>query len=460
LAELRSQALRWLNTESSALWPVADNGTRFNFDVLTDCAGGTGVARFDAQFLRANIDPTECCVLSSAGTTQYRLHPEESGFTNLILAGEATRHGFNTTAIEGAVMSGLAASRAICGLPATIVGYDFLQRRHSQNVILEQGSVQEIAVTNLPSHISWIGHGAASLAPPAVFTGVMAHLFTFKASKAAMQCLTDTILNKASDGSVHYEVIVGRSFVSFMDITQCTSQTDPIGWVPGRECALWVPLRESFRRGHSRRIVFWTPYIFIDYTIGMLTGREVWGWAKVGAQIALPGDPGNAATFSCATTVFDSLCPTTMGATKPLVTVAGKSPLAHPSIWTTGRDAGNYLVATMLADVESELLDAFRLRPVLPAVAMKQFRDSADPSRACFQAIVDSPAQITRFHGGGLLAAADFALEIRTCESHQIVKDFLGVAPHSGSTTVPVEWAIWLAFDFKALPGTALVSAP
>jgi uncharacterized protein with NAD-binding domain and iron-sulfur cluster len=131
-ADLRTKALAWLNTSSNATWPVACNGTTFNYDVLTDVNGGTGTARFDAQFLRANVDPTECCVLSAAGTTQYRLHPAQSGFTNLILAGEATRHGFNTTAIEGAVMSGMAASRAICGQPAVIVGYDFLQRKPSQ----------------------------------------------------------------------------------------------------------------------------------------------------------------------------------------------------------------------------------------------------------------------------------------------------------------------------------------
>jgi uncharacterized protein with NAD-binding domain and iron-sulfur cluster len=133
LAELRQQAIDWLDTSSVALWPLAGNGTNFNFGVLTDVKGGVGVARFDAQFLRANVDPTECCVLSAAGTTQYRLHPEQSGFTNLILAGEATRHGFNTTAIEGAVMSGMAASRTICGQPVTIAGYDFLQRKPWRN---------------------------------------------------------------------------------------------------------------------------------------------------------------------------------------------------------------------------------------------------------------------------------------------------------------------------------------
>jgi hypothetical protein len=139
-----------------------------------------------------------------------------------------------------------------------------------------------------------------------------------------------------------------------------------------------------------------------------------------------------------------------MGVTEALVTVTGKSPLAQsPSVWTTGREASNYLVTTLLAGVERELLEAFSVHPVLPAVAMKQFRDSADPTCACFQAIVDSPAQVTRFHGGSLLAAADFVLAIRTCESHRIVQDFLGVDSNPGSTILPVELAVRLEFDLR-----------
>jgi len=129
--EIRDQAIDWLNTASSAAWPLANPGGAFDWDVLQAPAGTANQARFDAQFWRANIDPTECCTLSAAGTTKFRLHPHETGFDNLYLAGEGTRHGFNTTAIEGAVMSGAAASRAICGQPVTVIGYDFLQRKPS-----------------------------------------------------------------------------------------------------------------------------------------------------------------------------------------------------------------------------------------------------------------------------------------------------------------------------------------
>ncbi len=127
LAAMRADTIQWLQQDSAIMWPNATAGGKFRYEVLSDPEDGSGVERLDAQYLRVNIDPTECCVATIADSTQYRLLPDESGFANLFLAGEATRHGFNTTTIEGAVMSGMAAARAISGQPVTIVGYDFLR---------------------------------------------------------------------------------------------------------------------------------------------------------------------------------------------------------------------------------------------------------------------------------------------------------------------------------------------
>jgi hypothetical protein len=131
-ALLRTSVITWLEQSSAAAWPNACNGAAFRWEMLRDPAGRMGPARLDAQYLRANIGPGECCVGSPAGTTRFRLGPGESGFHNLILAGEATRTGCNTSSVEGAVMSGMAAARAISGEPQEIVGYEFLQRRPSQ----------------------------------------------------------------------------------------------------------------------------------------------------------------------------------------------------------------------------------------------------------------------------------------------------------------------------------------
>lgn len=106
----------------------------------------------------------------------------------------------------------------------------------------------------------------------------------------------------------------------------------------------------------------------------------------------------------------------------------------------------------------SEHLDALLAGPTLPTVQLKQVRDSLDPNLACYQAVVDSPAQITGFAGGGPLEWWRYEFAITTCESHQIVRDLLGREPDPGRTVVPLSFGAWLSFDFTAPPGRVVVT--
>ena len=81
----------------------------------------TGKAEIVSQYRRCNIDPSERYVLSAVGTSKYRLKSGESGFSNLILAGDWTDTRLNMGAVEGATVSGMQASKAICGYPEHIV---------------------------------------------------------------------------------------------------------------------------------------------------------------------------------------------------------------------------------------------------------------------------------------------------------------------------------------------------
>lgn len=118
----------WLAEQGPRMWSgaVTRDGA-FDWDVLWAGEHTHGPDRLTDQYVRANISPTECCVGSAAGTTQYRLKAGHSGFANLTLAGCWIDTGFNTTCIEAAVMSGMQASRAVCGAPAHVVGEDLLQ---------------------------------------------------------------------------------------------------------------------------------------------------------------------------------------------------------------------------------------------------------------------------------------------------------------------------------------------
>ena len=95
-------------------------------------ANAEGTQRFDAQFWRANIDPTERYVTCMPGTAKFRLGANGSGYTNLFLCGDWIDTGLNVGSVEGAVMGGKLASNAISELPALndIWGYDPFGLRH------------------------------------------------------------------------------------------------------------------------------------------------------------------------------------------------------------------------------------------------------------------------------------------------------------------------------------------
>lgn len=118
----KQNAINWLNRYTSGIWPKAVNQEGFEWSLLDDLTSGSGVARFDSQYWRANIAPAERYVLSVPNSTKYKLKASQSGFKNLYLAGDWVRNGLDFGCIESATMGGLQASQAICGYPKEIVG--------------------------------------------------------------------------------------------------------------------------------------------------------------------------------------------------------------------------------------------------------------------------------------------------------------------------------------------------
>ena len=118
LARVREHALGFLRSDVGRRWPasVGRDGT-FRWELLHDPSAATGETRLDAQYLRANVDPSDRYVLSLPGTGRFRLRADESGYANLFLAGDWTDSGLNAGCIEAAVMSGIQAANAVLGRP-------------------------------------------------------------------------------------------------------------------------------------------------------------------------------------------------------------------------------------------------------------------------------------------------------------------------------------------------------
>lgn len=124
-ARAKQITIQWIRGQHAHLFPRANapfmEEPGLNWNLLYDPKGGLGRERFNAQYWRANISPAERYVLSVPGSSKYRLLSGDSRFTNLYLAGDWTFTGLGGS-IEGAAISGMMASRAICGYPQRIIG--------------------------------------------------------------------------------------------------------------------------------------------------------------------------------------------------------------------------------------------------------------------------------------------------------------------------------------------------
>ena len=113
--QVRSAVVDFLDRDVAGIWPDAVDDDGFRWETLAGAGDAAGPDRLDAQYVRANVDPSDRYVQSLPGTDRYRLRPDDSGFRNLTLAGDWTDCGLNAGCVEAATRSGLLAARAVAG---------------------------------------------------------------------------------------------------------------------------------------------------------------------------------------------------------------------------------------------------------------------------------------------------------------------------------------------------------
>jgi nicotinamidase-related amidase len=114
-ASVRANAIELLDTRLAHLLPASSTAGSFRWELLCGRDGHRGPTAIDSQFYLANVDPSDRYVQCSPGSDAYRLRAEESGYDNLVLAGDWTDNGLNAGCIEAATISGLQAANAVLG---------------------------------------------------------------------------------------------------------------------------------------------------------------------------------------------------------------------------------------------------------------------------------------------------------------------------------------------------------
>ena len=135
----------------------------------------------------------------------------------------------------------------------------------------------------------YVERGAeAVLRPPYRAEDVEFYGFAIKASRPALDSLFHRYINEPSGGRYEYRAATDVVLIVFTN-TPKLSSTDrfdqSIGHVTEKEASVWVLGVDPT----SEELGFFVPYILVDNAEAVVTGREVYGFPKRLAAVAMPG---------------------------------------------------------------------------------------------------------------------------------------------------------------------------
>jgi hypothetical protein len=192
-------------------------------------------------------------------------------------------------------------------------------------------------------------------------------------------------------------------------------------------------------------VAWFLPYIFLDNPQAMAAGREVYGLPKMLARFDKPAAIERP-EFAMDVWGLERLG-TEIRPQRLLQVRQKEAGEAQARPWSSWDEARAALVRLLLRDADisavGEMLDAHNLQ--VPLVFLKQFRDVADARRACYQALVEAPAQVQQFHGGGTIEGA-YELTFSPLASHPLAQS-LGLAV-DGDGALQALAHFWLHLDF------------
>ena len=295
-----------------------------------------------------------------------------------------------------------------------------------------------------------LARGASILTstPPYDFEGVTARIFPIKANIYRLRKFCQCYYNVMPPEIAHFEPALPFVLGMVLNYGKLSQEASNAGWVSQNE-VLFGALLEWYRKENGKYVfkdwALGCPFIFVDDEQSLTTGREVYGWPKVKAWLDAGVSPWALhprlprRLMSLKTRIFPRMSagvaqkpctlieifqhpsdnviqapPELRGALNPLLAIPD-------ALLNTAKLAGDlaeillrpkllgYRVSPSvrsLGERLSKLLSMVNVtRPDLytNCINLKQFRDTEEPTAACYQALTNSRMELNRFNRAGLL---------------------------------------------------------
>ncbi len=427
---VKDMSIDWLTKNWGPMLPKASIGSSIDWMRLIDPENRVGQARFDAQFWRANIDPSERYVLTVAGSTKHRLAAGESQFEKLVLAGDWVDTGFSVGCVEAATMGGLQAARAITGSKKPIYGEHTVESASVQPA--PPPSPQPKPPGELPPFRG--GPGCLEISPPYKFKKLEIRSFPLVSCPDKLQKLVDQ-LNIAPPEVCEFRAVGNLVYMQLAVYPYLESESDPEGWFEENELSFNILVACGKRVNGvfvASSLAYYFPFIYVDNDWAIATGREVFGYNKVASKMHF-GAEGDRELFHLKTLALPVERATERARRVKLVSILETETLSGwRKIFSEVKGAiaelGDLafgpggLVSNPTLGVIDSLVKTFAKQKV-GIVSLKQFRDAAQPDRACYQAIVSTEFHIDKWYQCAALPGK-FAARILREDSMPIVEAF------------------------------------
>ncbi|MGE0277302.1 MAG: acetoacetate decarboxylase family protein [Nitrospiraceae bacterium] len=215
-----------------------------------------------------------------------------------------------------------------------------------------------------------------------------------------------------------------------------------------REAAVWTLIGDR----EAQQLRWFQPYMFVDESVAMVTGREIYGFPKTLGSFRIPNGPTAPDRLWVKTSVVQD-----RGAqgSQQLLFEAGRRPDSTAAC--SGCNEDDFMAQLLhMLKVNPKYFEQFEIPAEmatqfykdlsamqLPLMFLKEFRSAVNPTHADGMLIQEAKCQITRFRNAGLYNGT-YELAINDVISHPIRND-LGLAKGQ----LQVEAAFYLSFDFE-----------
>jgi uncharacterized protein with NAD-binding domain and iron-sulfur cluster len=412
-AAVERQAHAWLSDWQDGIFPFL--GKKKPYDPND----------FVSEFHRANINADQRYTLSVAGSAKARLAPDESGFENLLLAGDWTKSRLNLGCAEGATMSGMHAGRGVREALGAAAPASFAKRAAPDARALLAELAEPAAAR------PFIDYPGMPVYPaPYSQKNVTFCQFVLEADADKLQEVVDRYLNVADPE--HRCKVLGK-WVLFQTghIASNTSGGAGAAYGTGEEtsAAFLIPVARWRGFGGASlpfEVGLFAPFVFVDHPLSQIAGREVLGMPKHLAKFTPAGGPMTIDNMTIETMVIAKLGSASPITLSPLIHV--KRPGVNRKLtqldatFDTVSDAASKALVEGSGDdgaIRTLLEGVFGPRKV-PFFSVRQLRDGTDPTRAAFQEVTRGVMHLENVDLR--MMAKGHTIELVSYESHRIAE--------------------------------------